>query len=167
MMEPNYKELVENTSDWAWEVDINGIYVYSSPIVHDLLGYSSSEVVGKSPFDFMAEKEAKRVEEIFGYYVSRAEGFTEFENTHLHKDGREVIVETSAVAIFDNNKLTGYRGIDRNITKRKRAERKLQALLEHQRQQSGDGRERCDQDCPETIAAMMSLRLAFKTCESG
>jgi PAS domain S-box-containing protein len=33
-----YRSLVETTSDWVWEVDQDGVYVYASPKVKDLLG---------------------------------------------------------------------------------------------------------------------------------
>ena len=62
----NYQELVENLSDWVWEVDTNGVYIYCSPKVTDFLGFEVEEVVGKTPFHFMSEEEALRVGEIFG-----------------------------------------------------------------------------------------------------
>ena len=34
-----YRDLVEVTSDWAWQVDPEGRYTYSNPKVYDLLGY--------------------------------------------------------------------------------------------------------------------------------
>jgi DNA-binding CsgD family transcriptional regulator len=51
------------------------------------------------------------------------------ENINLHKDGYEVVLETSGIPIFDENgQYQGYRGIDRDITKRKLAEQVLEQV---------------------------------------
>lgn len=63
--EEHFRALVETTSDWLWEVDEAGVYTYASPSVQELLGYPPSEVVGKTPFDFMPREEAERVRELF------------------------------------------------------------------------------------------------------
>ncbi len=125
--EEKFRALVETTSDWVWEVDENGIYTYSSPQVTDLLGYRPEDVIGKTPFDFMPPDEAQRVARSFRAIVESREPFSGLENTNLHKDGRQVVLETNGVPIVDaKGKLLGYRGIDRNITGRKRAEAELQ-----------------------------------------
>ena len=56
-----FRSLVETTSDWIWELDLNGIYTYVSQKVKDLLGYTPDEVLGKTPFDLMLSEEAERV----------------------------------------------------------------------------------------------------------
>ena len=124
--ETKYKDLVENTSDWIWEVDHEGKYTYSSPQVEKMLGYTRKEIIGNAPFDFMPPYEAKRVSKIFHQYVSAKKPFNNLENINRHKRGYLVVLETSGVPIFttDGNFL-GYRGIDRNITKRKETEKKL------------------------------------------
>jgi signal transduction histidine kinase len=49
------------------------------------------------------------------------------ENVNIHKDGRRVVLETSGTPIFDpHGILRGYRGIDRDITERRRADRTLE-----------------------------------------
>jgi len=121
-----FKSLVENTSDWIWEVDANGVYTYASPKVKDLLGYEPEELIGKTPFDFMPTEEAKCMKSEFGAIVASQKSFVGLENTNIHKDGSLVVIDTSGVPFFDSNvKLCGYRGIDRNITERKRTEEAL------------------------------------------
>ena len=124
--EEKYRSLVEATSDWIWQVDKEGIYTYSSPRVFNLLGYDPNEIIGKTPFDLMSFEEAKRVGEIFGKVIEAEEPFYGLENESIRKDGQNVILETSGVPIFDSDGLfIGYRGIDRDITERKKAEQKL------------------------------------------
>lgn len=117
--ERRFKALVEVSSDWVWEVDAGAVYTYVSPKVFDLLGYQPEEVLGKSPFDFMAPAEADRVLLIFGEKAARHEPFQNLANTNIRKDGRQILLETSGVPIFDaSGAFCGYRGIDRDISGR-------------------------------------------------
>jgi two-component system, NtrC family, sensor kinase len=122
-----FRSLTEVTSDWIWEVDKNGFYTYSSPKLFDILGYNTEEIIGKTPFDFMPPPEADRLFKIFNDIRASQKSFDCLENINLHKNGHSVILETSGVPIFDTNgKFTGYRGIDRDITQRKRVQEELQ-----------------------------------------
>jgi PAS domain S-box-containing protein len=122
-----FQGLVETLSDWIWEVDQNGIYTYVSPKIKDLLGYEPEEIVGKTPFDLMPPDEAQRVAGVFGPLLSAQQPLVALENANVHKDGHLVVFETSGTPFFDiNGNLKGYRGTDRDITERKRAEQILQ-----------------------------------------
>ncbi|SEM01972.1 PAS domain S-box-containing protein [Syntrophus gentianae] len=128
--EERFRALVETTSDWIWETDSHWVYTYSSPKVKDILGYEPSEILGKTPLDLMPPDEAERVAKGMSEYVEGAKPFIGFENLNRHKDGRVVVLETSGVPIFDGHgHLTGYRGIDRDVTKRKKAEDALRATF--------------------------------------
>ncbi len=121
--EERYRDLIETTSDWIWEVDKNGVYTYASPKIRDILGYEPDEVIGKTPFDLMPPGESENVAGIFSSYIIPQKPFTGLENINLHKDGLHVVLETSGVPFFDGrHTLLGYRGIDRDITDRKRTE---------------------------------------------
>jgi PAS domain S-box-containing protein len=121
-----YQNLVESINDWVWEVNEKGKYTYVSPKIKDLLGYAPKEVLNKTPFDLMPKEEAKRVREIFINAVNRHEPLNALENTNLHKDGHEVILETSGTPFYNlRGEFKGYRGIDRDITKRKKTEKEL------------------------------------------
>jgi PAS domain S-box-containing protein len=121
--EERFRTLVETTSDWVWEIDPNSVYTYASPKVRELLGYEPEEIIGKAPFDLMPPDEAKHIGATFQEIVTGHKVFARLENTAQHKDGRLVVLETSGVPFFDANKnLLGYRGIDRDVTERKRAE---------------------------------------------
>lgn len=129
--EMRFRTLVESVNDWVWEVDTSGVYTYASPRVQQLLGYRPEEVIGRTPFDLMPAEEAKRIARIFSGIAARREPFTRLENTNLHKDGRELVLETSGMPIFDaDGTFLGYRGIDRDVTDRKRAEERFRAMVD-------------------------------------
>lgn len=129
--EERFRNIAELTTDWVWQVDVNGTYVYSGDKIRQLLGYEPEEVYGKTPFDFMPPEEAERVGKIFKQIVEEQKPFSFLENVNLHKDGHKVILETSGVPLIDDDGvLRGYFGTEHDVTERKQAE---QALEESER----------------------------------
>jgi PAS domain S-box-containing protein len=125
-VEERLRHMLDNTSDFVWEVDEHCVYTYVSSNVRTLFGYEPGELVGKTPFDIMTPEEAARSREFFKSIIQEARPFAGFENTVLDKSGRPVVVETNGVPFFDEaGVFRGYRGIDRDITARKRADSAL------------------------------------------
>ncbi len=121
--EGRLRGLIETTDDWVWEVDAEWRYTYASPRVRDMLGYEPEDIIGKTPFELMTPEEARRAKEAFGPFIAEKRSFNNLINVNLRKDGTAVILETSGKPFFDEHgALLGYRGIDRDITLRKKAE---------------------------------------------
>lgn len=124
--EERFRSLVETTNDFIWEVDKEARYTYVSPQVRSILGVDPDEMIGKTPFDFMAPDVISIVREKFGKYVKNNAPFESLENVNLHKSGRRLVLETSGVPFTDaKGEYAGYRGIDRDITNRKTYEEQL------------------------------------------
>ncbi len=124
--EERFRSLVETISDCVWEVDMGWRFTYISPKVKDLLGYEPSEVLGRTPFDFMLPEEAVRVRAFLTDAARVRRPFKALEHMGLHRDGRRVIIETSGVPVLDGEgRPLMYRGSDRDITERKRMEEAL------------------------------------------
>lgn len=143
--EERFRNLVETTSDWVWEINQNSTFVYSSPKVCDILGYTPLEIMGKNLFDLMPPEEADNFATIFAARASGRESFQYLENINLHKNGYEVTLEINAVPIVDSEgKFRGYRGISRDISERKRVEaiqqKHLERLLEWRNRYDAAGR---------------------------
>jgi PAS domain S-box-containing protein len=125
--EQRLKDITYSMADWIWEVDERGVYNYCSEKVKDVLGYESAEIIGKTPFDLMPSEEAKSVEEVFLNIFKNKQNIKDIENWNLTKDGRRICLLSNAVPILDEKgNLKGYRGVDRDITERKRMEKELQ-----------------------------------------
>ncbi len=142
--ERRFRSLVETTNDCIWEIDGDGIYTYVSPKVKDLLGYEPEYVTGKEPFDFMPKEEAARVLALFQDIIDSRRSFSGLQNVNMHRDGQEIVLETNGAPILDaQGNFLGYRGIDRDITYRKRAEderENLQAQLAQAQKMESIGR---------------------------
>lgn len=134
-----FRNLVESTNDWLWEIDGAGRYSYVSPQIMSILGYAPDEVLGRTPFELMPADEAARMEAMFAELMSQRAPLRAVENINLHKDGRRVVLETNGVPVLgEHGEFSGYRGIDRDITERRQAEqaqreseRRFRDLLEN------------------------------------
>ncbi len=122
-----FTQLSENASEWIWEVDNEGLYTYVNPIVKEVMGYDPEEIIGKKYFyEFFAEKDKEQLTKQAFDTFKRQVKFKDYINTNKHKDGREIILSTSGVPVYNaENKMIGYRGIDVDITKRKRDEEEI------------------------------------------
>jgi len=132
--EKRFRDVAENMADWIWEVDGAGRYTYCSEGVVALLGYTPEEMLGQTPFEFVPPGEAARVGEVFAGIAANEHPVVDLENRYLTKDGREVVLLTNGVPILDSEgNLLGYRGVDKDITERKRAEEALRESEERYR----------------------------------
>jgi PAS domain S-box-containing protein len=124
--EARLSDIIFNTADWVWEVDSKGVYTYSSPQCYDILGITPEEIIGKTPFDFMPIDEATRIAVIFAEIVANKQPIREMENWNIGIDGEKLCLLTDGLPLFDEDgNITGYRGVDKNITERKLAQEAL------------------------------------------
>ncbi|MCF7849968.1 MAG: PAS domain S-box protein, partial [Kiritimatiellales bacterium] len=125
--EERFRNMVETTSNWIWETDTEGRYTYASPRTADILGYAPEELIGHRATDFMPPEEAERIGKKFSECVEQGLPIDNLVNRNIHKTGRTIVLETSGVPFYDENRnVLGYRGIDRDITDRNRTEKLLE-----------------------------------------
>jgi PAS domain S-box-containing protein len=125
-VEHRFRDVATTAGDWIWEVDAEGRYVYASPMVEQVLGYTPEEVVGRPYYDFFHPDEWEELRTLIQGAFYRRESFIKLISSNVHKDGREVIMETSGLPLVDaDGELLGYRGAHRDVT----AERRLRGRL--------------------------------------
>ena len=121
--------ILENMADWAWEINAERRYVYCSSNVENFLGYTPDEIIGRTPFDLMPSAEAQRLGILFLEASKLKLPIKNVENWNIAKDGRRRLLITNGVPIIDEiGNLTGYRGVDRDITDVKHLESELYKL---------------------------------------
>ncbi|PPT09219.1 Circadian input kinase A [Geitlerinema sp. FC II] len=127
--EQRFRNLVEASSDWVWESDRRGKFIYASPQVREILGLDPQELCDRYPWDFMNVQDAQRGREAFLRAAADRQPFRNQEYIFYHaKTGNEVIVEASGVPILDaEGCLQGYRGIGRDATDRRQADERLRS----------------------------------------
>ncbi|ANI31876.1 diguanylate cyclase [Yersinia entomophaga] len=111
------RDIIENNSDWIWEIDANAHYTFSSSKCLEFFGRAPHEIIGKSLYDFMPKDEAQRFMDVFSKISAERRPFSGLKNRNLRIDGSEILLETSGVPLFDEHgEFKGYRGIDRDLT---------------------------------------------------
>ncbi|MFC1592726.1 PAS domain S-box protein [Candidatus Omnitrophota bacterium] len=127
--EKRFRDISENALEFIWEVDLKGKYTYISPIVERILGYKPKELIGKKYFyNLLIPEDRQQIKKAAFGIMRKKMPFHEFVNRNLHKNGKIVWLSTSAVPLFKDGKLAGYRGAGNDISERKKSENKLEAL---------------------------------------
>lgn len=125
--EQKYRLLVESTPDWVWICDEEGRQTFSNRAVKRMLGYEIQEVLNTSVFRLMHPKDRKKVQKWFQKAKKQKRGWRGSIIRWQHKDKSLRFLETIAQPILDaKGTLTGFTGIDRDVTARKQSEEALQ-----------------------------------------
>jgi diguanylate cyclase (GGDEF)-like protein/PAS domain S-box-containing protein len=115
--EKRFRDISENAREWIWEVDKDGRYTYSGPIVERILGYKPEEILGKHFYDFFHPEDRDDLKKAAFDTFAAIKPFREFTNRNIHKNGTIVWLSTSGVPIVDKaGNLLGYRGADSDIS---------------------------------------------------
>jgi PAS domain S-box-containing protein len=121
-----FQDLAGTVGDWIWEIDENWQYVYCSSNIEKVIGFSPAELTGKSFFEYLIKDSHSNIEINFRQLFERREPFKAVENCYASKNGDCVYLEASAVPIFDHQqRFTGYRGVQKDITRAKELEIQL------------------------------------------
>ncbi len=121
--EEKYRDLTETIPDWIWEVDSLGVVTYTNRAVENLTGYAPDEIMGRNAFDFIHPDDRESMRNLLRKCTDEGTGWSHVEKRWIHRDGAIRTFEAAGVPIFDKTgSLTGFRGVDRDITQRKRLE---------------------------------------------
>jgi two-component system, cell cycle sensor histidine kinase and response regulator CckA len=121
--ETRFRQVVEASNDCIWETDERWRLMYISPHCRDLIGYEPQELIGRAPLDQVDPDDVSRVREAFESLAAGRGQVRCLELRSRHKDGRPVVLELNGLAVRDEQgTLSGYRGLARDITERKRLE---------------------------------------------
>jgi circadian clock protein KaiC len=135
--EERFRDISESMGDCIWEVDNDFRYTYVSDKVKNILGFDSTEMMGKTPFDLMTHEEAHRVKESLSVLLAQQHPIIDFKNWAVRKDGKTVCLLTNGKPLFDSQGFIGYRGVNKDITEWmeaennvKESERKFRSIFE-------------------------------------
>jgi PAS domain S-box-containing protein len=126
--EEKFRIITENSSDIIWHLDSSFLLTYISPADERVRGFKREEVIGTSLFsilkpegiEMLMEANKKRMIDLSNGIKSAP---VIYELEQLCKDGSWVWVEATATAFYDRvGKISGYHGVSRDISERKKAE---------------------------------------------
>ncbi len=133
--EERFAQVTRQSRAFVWEVDADGLYMFVTPVVEDVLGYRPDEIAGRLHFYDLHPAEGRAEFRAAAFAaMARREKFRDYENPMVAKDGRVMWVSTNAVPLLDKSgALLGYRGVDFDVTARKLAEDALRESEESRR----------------------------------
>ena len=121
-------------SEWIWEVDTTGKFIDSSISSKQVIGYTSTEILGKYFYDFFHPDEKTQLKKYALDKFKQEQPIRNFKNRNLHKDGHNVWFLTHGVPLYNSNKnFIGFRGAITDITEQVIAERASLECGEHLR----------------------------------
>ncbi|MFW9965838.1 MAG: PAS domain S-box protein [Candidatus Thorarchaeota archaeon] len=135
--EERFRLLAENAKDVIWTIDLDFKFTYISPACEEVLGYSPKELMGEDVGSLMPEETIEIAQAVLAEALALEDevgkdGYDAppLELELLRKDGTRIWTEISRAFLRDNrDKPVGILGIARDITERKRTERKLEEAL--------------------------------------
>jgi len=128
--EERYRSVIETASDAIITVDACGTIVSWNQAAEKLYGYTKQEALGK-PFTLIVPERFHALQQkLFTEKLKTAETFylPPSEGIGRRRDGTEFPVETS-IAVWEVGGSRFFTAINRDITKRKRAEQELKRLM--------------------------------------
>ncbi len=114
-----YKDLVEISSDFAWEVGPEGDFVFVSP--RGALGYSANDLVGQAPADYVIDVDKYESVPFYGKEVR-----DETEIWMRRADDSLACIEISCLPLYDKDgEWRGARGVCKDVTRERDRETAL------------------------------------------
>ncbi len=131
--EERYRSLLETMEEGYFEVDLKGRLTSFNDSLCRMHGFPREKMLGMSNKEYMSEETAQKVYKLFNQVYNTGEPLKLVEWEIIRGDGEKAILEASVYLIKNvEGEPIGFRGIGRDITNRKRAEKALrrsEALL--------------------------------------
>ncbi|MBE3085164.1 MAG: PAS domain S-box protein [Bacteroidetes bacterium] len=133
--EERYRTILDNTQEGYFEVDLAGNFTFVNDAECNDLGYTREELIGMNYKQYTDETAVKKLYELFIGVYRTGEQIKAFEGKFIKKNGTKGFNEISISLITNKEgKPVGFRGLSRDITKRKQAEEALRESEERYRQ---------------------------------
>jgi diguanylate cyclase (GGDEF)-like protein/PAS domain S-box-containing protein len=128
--EHRFRDLTELSADWYWEQDTQFRFIDMSRGAQ-AMGIPAQAFIGKRRWDFPW---TNMTEDDWAAHIATLERREPFRDLQLRRrdaNGESVIISVTGKPVFDaDGTFTGYRGVGRNITQRKRTKRSLREIVE-------------------------------------
>ena len=123
--EERFRDFAENGADWFWEMGPDMQFTYLTGRVEDVIGLSPDDMIRKSHEDIYYKVQKNESPEWLAYQdcFNNHQPYTDFEMPWIRPDGGYRYISISGLPRYDkDNIFLGYRGVGRDVTKRKLAE---------------------------------------------
>jgi two-component system cell cycle sensor histidine kinase/response regulator CckA len=132
--EEKYRTILESIEEGYFEVDLEGNLTFFNDALCKITGYTRSEVLGMNNRDYTTPETAKKMYQIFNQVYRTGKPLRMMDYEIILKDGKIIVLEMSTSLIRDpSGAPVGFRGVIRDITSRRKAEKSLKESEEKYR----------------------------------
>ena len=128
--EERYRQIIEDASDIIYGTDNNGYCTFVNPIVEKTTGYSKKELIGKHYLDMISPDYHQAALRFYGLQFVKKIKITYHELPFVTKNGSELWLGQNVQLLMEDDRITGFQAVARDITERRRAEEQLQQAKE-------------------------------------
>ncbi|MDP9053752.1 MAG: diguanylate cyclase [Acidobacteriota bacterium] len=121
-----YRRLVELAGDMIFRTDAEGRFTFCNEAVLSILHFTRTEVIGRSYLKLIRQDKRPAVQRFYVRQTARKLRSTYYEFPVIDGHGRERWVGQSVQLVTEDDGITGFQAIVRDISERKRAELELQ-----------------------------------------
>jgi len=136
--ERQYRLLADNATDVIWSMDLDGTFTYVSPAVEQMRGYTPEEVLEQTLDEVLTPESLFITNEALATLEKNIRNGEPIDPLTIEleqkcKDGTIVLTESTISVVFDEDP-QGIKllGVTRDITERKKTERKVQRFARYQ-----------------------------------
>lgn len=124
--EEKYRGILDNMDDAYYELDLKGNLVFFNEDMILKTGYSRGELMGMNYRQYISPESCRTVSKVFSQIYKTGRPVRLFDYEVIMKDGQKRDYESWADILLDNKQQpVGFRGMARDITTRKLAEKAL------------------------------------------
>lgn len=129
--EATARSIIENIQDGYFETDLDGHFTFFNESLREIHGYPKEELLGMENRQFANKEDAKKLFKTFVEIYRTGKAGSIFDYEVIRKDGTKRQVEVFASLKKDSaGNPAGFRGISRDVTERKKAEKARRADAE-------------------------------------
>jgi diguanylate cyclase (GGDEF)-like protein/PAS domain S-box-containing protein len=127
--EQRLQDVIDTSRDWIWELDRNGLFVFSSDSVSGVLGIEPARILGTHFAEWVQDCDRNRVQEAMTALDNRSRTVDSLTARWRHADGTTRWLERHALALIDSTgAVCGFRGADRDVTEREEQQLRIVRL---------------------------------------
>lgn len=163
--------ILEDIEEAYYEADMNGKFTFVNNAMCRILGYTRKELIGEKYWCLLDEPTLKTLYAAVGKSYKTNEPVKMLDMEAIKKDGTKLISETSVSIIRDTEgNFIGFRGISRDVTKRRHMEEELirkNKEIEQNRKHIQHALERLEKTYEELKASQLKILQQEKMASIG
>lgn len=132
--EEKYSMILESIEDGYFEVDLAGNLTFFNDSLVQISGYPRDELMGMNNREYTTPEMGKKMYQVFSRVYQTGKPVKVMDYEVIRKDGTPIFLEMSTSLMRDSSgEPVGFRGVLRDISERKEAEKALQVSEEKYR----------------------------------